>query len=210
MTLYQTPPETLDIDGVTYPVDTDFRVWIEFQTLLTSKASDREKAERLCTMMERMGLPPGEATLDAMLVFYQAASTEKKSDSNRHRPAAFDFQQDSEYIYAAFQGAYGIDLTAARLHWWMFKALFKALPADCELCRIMQYRTIDMKDVPKGQKRFYQEMKARYALTASGGHRTQRDMREYVKRRYEEVQNQMSAMRGNGQPGAAGTAGAGI
>lgn len=48
MNLYQTPPESLTVGGVEYPIDTDFRVWAEFQSAMTAKeGTDAEKAERL-------------------------------------------------------------------------------------------------------------------------------------------------------------------
>lgn len=189
MSLYQSPPEALTICGRVYPIDTDFRVWMKFQQALTAKGTDREKAERLCAMMERMGLPPGQEALDAMLEFFTAASNEKQA-GGKNRPMAYDFEKDSEFIYSAFLGAYQIDLETARLHWWKFKALFKSLPDNCQFSRIMQYRTVDLKDVPKNQRRFYQEQKARYSLGESTPHRTEKDMRDYVKRRFEEAQKQ--------------------
>lgn len=191
MSLYQVPPDTITVSGQEYPVDTDFRVWVEFQSILTGDGPEGGKAERLAGFMARMGLPPSQEALDAMLAFYTAESQERAVASQKSRPMAFDFRQDSEYIYAAFMGAYGIDLTTAALHWWRFKALFKALPDDCELCRIMRYRTVELKDVPKDQRRFYQEQKARYSLGKQMKHQTERDMREYVKRRFEEAQWQM-------------------
>lgn len=205
MSLYQSPPDTITVSGREYPVETDFRVWVEFQSILTGSGPEGERAERLAGFMARMGLTPSKEALDAMLVFYTAESKERAAASQKSRPMAFDFQQDSEYIYAAFMGAYGIDLTTAALHWWRFKALFKALPEDCELCRIMRYRTVDLKDVPKDQRRFYQEQKNRYSLGKKNVHQTERDMREYVKRRFREAQNQMSTLRSSGQQGFTGS-----
>lgn len=189
MSLYQAPPEMLTIDGTEYRVDTDFRAWIGLQSAM-SQGTDKEKAERLCAFMERMGLPPARAALEAALDFYTAASTEQPVPGGKKRPIAFDFERDSEYIYAAFLGTYGVDLTCARLHWWTFKALFKALPEDCELCKIMRYRTIDLKDIPKSQRRFYQEQKARYRLGPAARYQTGQDMRAYVERRFAEAQRQ--------------------
>lgn len=210
MSLYQAPPETICVNGREYPIDTDFRVWVEFQSILTGDGKDQEKAGRLAGFMARLGFPPTNEALDAMLEFYTAESKEKNVAAQRMRPMAFDFQQDSEYIYAAFMGAYHIDLTTAHLHWWTFKALFKALPEDCELCKIMRYRTVDLKDVPKEQRRFYQEQKARYSLEKQAKHQTERDMRDYVKRRFQEAQNQMSALRRGGQQNSAGTESGGV
>lgn len=205
MSLYQSPPDTITVNGQEYPIDTDFRVWTDFQSILTGDKREREKAECLAGFIDRMGLPPSQKALEAMLTFYTAESRERAVASQKARPMAFDFQQDSEYIYAAFMGAYGIDLTTAVLHWWRFKALFKALPDDCELCRIMRYRTMDLKDVPKDQRRFYQEQKARYSLGKKAVYQTEREIREYVKRRFQEAQDQMSALRSNRQQNSAGT-----
>lgn len=210
MSLYHAPPETICVNGQEYPIDTDFRVWVEFQSILTGDAKDQEKAERLSRLMDRLGLPLSKESLDAMLEFYTAESKEKTVAAQRTRSMAFDFQQDSEYIYAAFMGSYRIDLTTSHLHWWTFKALFKALPEDCELCKIMRYRTVDLKDVPKEQRRFYQEQKARYSLGKQVKHQTERDMRDYVKRRFQEAQNQMSALRSGGQQDSSGTESGGV
>lgn len=190
MSLYHAPPETLCIDGRTYPVETDFRAWMEFHKVMTAKRTDEERAEDLCALMERMGLPPGEAALNAMLDFYTAESKEKNAAGTKDRPVCFDFEKDSEYIFSEFLRTYGIDLTTASIHWWKWKAMFKALPDDCPFCKIMQYRAINIKDVPKSQKRFYMEQKARYSLGAKTEYRTEKDMRDYVKRRFEEAQKQ--------------------
>ncbi len=190
MSLYQTPPDSLTIDGRSYPVDTDFRAWMEFQKVMTARRTDEERAEDLCALMDRMGLPPGEAALEAMLAFYTAESKEKAVAGQKDKPACFDFEADSEFIFSEFLRAYGIDLTTAHMHWWKWKALFKSLPDDCQFCKIMQYRTIDMKDVPKGQRCFYAEQKARYSLGSAAVHRTEQDMRDYVQRRFEEAKRQ--------------------
>ena len=65
MSLYREPPETITIDGVLYPVDTDFRRWIEFQGILLAKEEDGRKAERLCEFMTSLGLPPSNDTLES-------------------------------------------------------------------------------------------------------------------------------------------------
>lgn len=202
MSLYQTPPDSILINGEKYHIDTDFRVWMEFQGIFASGKSDTEKAGQLYNLMERLGLPPSKPALDSMLEFYSGESHEN-ADGSKNRPIAFDFEQDSEFIYSAFLGAYGIDLAASKIHWWKFKALFKSLPSDCEFCRIMGYRITPITGVPKNQRQFYRNMKTRYALKKQlgSGYRTEQDMRDYVKRRYEEAQARMPTLRGSGQSG---------
>lgn len=198
MSLYQSPPETVLIEGAEYHVETDFRAWVAFQGILLGKDIDQQKAEKIAAMMGRMGLPQTKEALEAMLRFYAGASTEKTTGGKNVK--AFDFEQDSEYIFSAFYEAYRIDLSVEKLHWWRFKALFKSLPEDCEFCKIMRYRTADLKKVPKEQRQFYREMKAKYAL---GGvkqpHMTEQDMKDHVRKRFEEAQSRMSALRSGEQ-----------
>lgn len=195
MSLYSSPPEHMEIDGKSYPLDTDFRTWISFQQALTEPRTEAEKAEAVYGLMGRLGLPPSQDALEAMVRFYVGESSEHTGGSER-RPRAFDFTRDSEYIYSAFLGAYGLDLTTAHMHWWKFKALFKSLPDDCEISKIMRYRVTDLKDVPKEQRKFYREMKARYSLGGSSGPacRTDEEMRAYVKKRFAEAERRVSEL----------------
>lgn len=200
MSLYESPPESVLIDGTEYQVETDFRVWVAFQGILLGKDTDQQKAEKITAMMDQMGLPQTKEALEAMLRFYAGASTEKTTGGKNVE--AFDFEQDSEYIFSAFYEAYRIDLSVDKVHWWRFKSLFKSLPEDCELCKIMRYRTADLKKLPKEQRQFYREMKARYALDgAKQPHMTEQDMKDHVRKRFEEAQSRMSQMRSREQSG---------
>lgn len=201
MSLYTTPPDTITVDGVEYPVNTDFREWVRFQGILLADGTNDGKAAKIFDLMAEMGLPQTKESLDAMLQFYAGASTENNPGGGKN-VRAYDFEKDSEYIFSAFLDSYGIDLTTARLHWWRFKALFKSLPEDCQMCKIMMYRTIDLKKVPKEQRKFYREMKARYSLKSGNntGYRTEQEMKEYVKQRFAEAKSHMSELRSGQQP----------
>lgn len=64
------------VEGIEYPVDTDFRVWIGFQSIFTSQEGNEEKSARVYAMMERLGLPASETSLEAMVQFFEGASSE--------------------------------------------------------------------------------------------------------------------------------------
>lgn len=195
MSLYTTPPDTITVNGADYQVDTDFRAWVRFQGILISDGTDNEKAAKVCEFMSKMGIPQTKESLDAVLKFYAGASTENQTKSGGNEQS-YDFEKDSEFIFSAFLDSYGIDLTKEKLHWWRFKALFKSLPEDCQMCKIMMYRTIDIKKVPKEQQKFYREMKARYSLKSGNhGYRTKEESIEYHKKRRKEAQSRMSEMR---------------
>lgn len=200
MNLYSTPPDTITVDGVEYQVETDFRFWVKFQGILLSDKTDEQRANEICKMMYDIGLPLCEGTLKAMLQFYIGASTDNTDNGeNEKNIQSYDFEKDSEFIFSAFLDSYGIDLTTERLHWWRFKALFKSLPEDCQMCKIMVYRTIDIKKVPKEQRSFYSRMKQRYSLKPGSEYKTKEQMIEYVKKRQSEAQSRMPQMRSGEQ-----------
>ena len=197
MSLYKSPPESIMISGNEYPIDTDFRAWVQFQGILLSGETNDAKALKICDLMQTMNIPQTKDALDAMLQFYAGASTENKTESGGN-VQAYDLEKDSEYIFSAFLDSYGIDLTSEKVHWWRFKALFKSLPEDCQMCKIMMYRTIDISKVPKEQRKFYREMKKKYALKSeNNGYKTKEEIIEYVKTRQKEAQSRVPKVRGN-------------
>lgn len=85
-----------------------------------------------------------------------------------------DFDLDSDYIYASFLQAYGIDLTSriGRLHWKDFTALFGGLPEGTKIKEVMKIRSAEL---PSPTKYNYKErinlmeLKSYYALPVEGG-----------------------------------------
>lgn len=178
----------MTINGEEHKIQTDFRHWIDFQKLTTAKITETERTKTLVEFMEEMGLPLLKESIEAMLIFFAGATKENAAAGSSSKPV-FDFEQDSEYIYSAFLTQYNIDLTTEKMHWWKFKSLFKSLSNDLEFGKIMMYRSINIKDVPKENKKFYQQMKQRYALAdvkhMTAEERTQ-NMKDYIDKRYKE------------------------
>lgn len=198
MFLFKEPPKSIVLEGIEYPLNTDFRIWIKFEKIITSKENDQEKALKLVEFIKELNLPIAQQTLDELIKFFagEEEQTSLNGTANKinNNIKYFDFEQDSIYIYSAFLSQYGIDLTTASLHWWNFKALFQTLNSDCQFCKIIQYRSVNLKDVPKEQKKFYQEMKERYKLNV--GKKEDRrtveechnDLMEQLNKRFEEVE----------------------
>ena len=171
-------PTCVTIDGCDYAVHTAFQVWIEAGRLIeriADLAAGGETAKMLAGDIARLlmlcyiRLPPTmDKAIDALAAFYVgggfSAEPRRGSGSAARKPPLFCFEQDAPYIYAAFMTQYGIDLQAAELHWWQFRALFCAL-CDCRFTKIMEYRSIDISEVEDdAQKRFYRKMKRLYRL----------------------------------------------
>ena len=172
-------PDSVRIGSHSVPVNTNFRLMIRLELLLTEdigEMSEDEFAYRLMTLIDEF-LPDCQFSftweeLTAGLMDYYAcgnrrtAPTAEDNEDEQSQPErVYSFRHDATYIYAAFMQAYHIDLTAANLHWWQFRALLSALPQDCLFARVIDYRTAEITpDMSDGQKEFYRKMKQRYAL----------------------------------------------
>ena len=201
-------PEVVEIDGEAWPINTDFSVGVRFELLMQDRAlTDEERLGRALSLYYPE-LPPDLPTaLDGLLWFYSCARARDEATAaeapGHHRGApgksirkAYCFQQDADLIFAAFWEAYGIDLNAVEgLHWWKFRALFKALPSECEFCKVMGYRTADTKGMTRKQKELSGRMKKLYALknevdvaAAMTLAERNKQMKDYVNRRFTEVE----------------------
>lgn len=89
----------------------------------------------------------------------------KGPDGGTPPPRAFDYEQDANLIYAAFYATYGISLTTVEfLHWWEFLALFEGLPEDTLIKRVMYWRTVNLSQLPKEERKHVRKMRQLFAL----------------------------------------------
>lgn len=163
-------PDYILVDGIAYYINTDFRVWLEFDNVISSREIKPEaKAEilfRLCFNQTKCKIIPKsiEAAISSLYEFYTREKSLKKTD----KPARciFSFEEDADYIYAAFLSQYGIDLLSVPyMHWYVFIALFKGLQDDCRLMKIISVRSVNTDEIKdKERKKSYQKLQKVYAL----------------------------------------------
>lgn len=163
-------PTTVDIEGIEYEINSDFRTSILFELLMQDvEIEDEEKIIQALQLYYKKRPNNIEEAINKMLWFYSCGKeNDLKSNSKTGSSSEkiYDFDYDDEYIYSAFLDQYGIDLNEIEyLHWWKFKAMFKALKEDNEIVKIMGYRSIDLSKVEdKKQKEFYKKMKKTYEI----------------------------------------------
>lgn len=165
-------PNYVIIDGIKYPIRTDFRVWLEFDNVISSqKIKAENKIEiliRLCFDKNKCRIAPpfSKETVSCLCDFYMCKKPHKKSRKNDSCERVFSFEYDADYIYAAFFAQYGIDLLSVPyMHWYQFSALFKGLDEDSRLMKIISWRSVDLSQISDKQKRkAYQKLKEIYAL----------------------------------------------
>lgn len=161
-------PNYLMVLGEKCPINTDFKIWLEFSNIVSKGELDTVKIVKIFKLIF-LKLPPNLVEgMKAISEFYGHASntgTDVKEDTAEKAKKYFDFEYDSELIYSAFLQQYKIDLTEATMHWWKFKALFQSLSEDTQLIQVIKYRSIKLSDIKnKEQKRFYAKMKKLHRL----------------------------------------------
>jgi len=166
--LYENLPEALEIDGQIYPINPDFRIMIKFSMGVQDKilSSEYVLAEALA-MFYPEKMPP-DKKIQGFYEFYEGGTVKNVTHSNGER--TFDFDHDASYLIAAFQQQYDMDLISVeKLHWWKFKALFRALTEETKLIKIIGYRSVDLNKMSKETREFYANMKIEYALPQAKG-----------------------------------------
>ena len=163
-------PTTVDIEGIEYEINSDFRTSILFELLMQDvEIEDEEKIIQALQLYYKKRPKNIDEAINKMLWSYSCGkenTLEADSKTGSSSEKIYDFDYDDEYIYSAFLDQYGIDLNEIEyLHWWKFKAMFKALKEDNEIVKIMGYRSIDLSKVEdKKQKEFYKKMKKTYEM----------------------------------------------
>lgn len=137
-------PGTVLLGGEPFAINTDFRVWMRF-------CNDFETWDRhgdmdiMYIFADRVPLLETEEDMVAILDFAYPPTVVPRShggDADR----ILDYKTDADYIYSAFLGQYGIDLTETDMHWHKFKALLNGLNSSTKLHDIMGYRCYEGSD----------------------------------------------------------------
>ena len=163
-------PETVEIDGAEYRINSDFRISILFELLMQDdEVGKRQKLiQGLKLYYPEIPQNMTEA-VEKMIWFYRCGKeteNDRSGSGGRGSKQVYSFEYDDDYIYAAFLEQYGIDLQDVEdLHWWKFRALFKSLGEDTEFVKIMGYRSINITSkMSNEQREFYKKMQTVHAL----------------------------------------------
>jgi hypothetical protein len=114
--------------------NSDFRAALKFFEVFESEIPDDEKAAKIAALFFPEGVP-NEDPWPFMETFLSGG--EKRGGEGKW---CFDFSIDSGRIFVSFFQAYGIDLTTAKLHWYVFLELFRGLPDDTIMQKTIELR----------------------------------------------------------------------
>lgn len=162
--------DKIKINNIEYLINTDFRCWLKFQNLIKNLKEDEESFFKLLSFFNEIGLDFNisffKEVLQECISFFIGKNSKNNTNSSTDNKKIFDFEKDEKYIYSAFLQEYNIDLyTIKNLHWHNFQSLFESLSDNCQLSKIIQYRSVDLSKIKdKEQKKYYKKMKEFYSL----------------------------------------------
>lgn len=149
-------PNVVEINGNSYSIYTDFRVWMRF----VNETKRLRKGEYIDIRYIFKNDFPRQCDIRQLFSFcYPPSELPRRK---RNSEVLFDYEIDVDYIYSAFLSQYGIDLIEIEeLHWHKFLALFRGLKDDEIMCKIMAYRGYEKAD---GKKDHALEMKEAWRI----------------------------------------------
>lgn len=151
-------PETIEVSGSFFAIDTDFRASIRFELMMhdpeiPESGQALEALKIYLPYLDWDSPDPDDRTLfvaehakeavKKICDFYigaEKASCRRGRSSGSRAKQIYDYEFDAAEIYASFRSAYNIDLSKSQLHWWQFHDLFLSLPDDSAIKKIMRIR----------------------------------------------------------------------
>lgn len=202
-------PESVNIGGVDYRINTGFRTSVLFELMIKDKSiPDKGKIEGMLRLYYPEIPPDRDEAVKKILWFFNCGKKQKKKKESRNLTAkdfrenqeVYSFEKDAFLIYSAFKAEYGIDLQDADdLHWWKFSAMLEGLSDDCKFRKVMSIRGMELSGLSKKEKKRINDLKKLYALDDVDESVDSRDalekrnakMKEYIRRRTEEVKRRV-------------------
>jgi len=164
-------PEGVEIGGVFYEADTDFRVMARFEMRALEESEDDGWVMEALAGFYKVVPEDVNAAFLEMVRFYRMYEDEPEGQGREvsgDNKILYSFEHDAKRIYAAFYQQYGLDLCGVKLHWFKFRSLFMSLAEDTELVKIMSYRAMDLSKIKdRDMKEYYRALKKQFALPVS-------------------------------------------
>lgn len=157
-------PDSLEIGGVPYPIETDFRnILVFFGACSDPELSDREKLFILLKRLFRDGYDriPQELMGEAIQQANWFINCGQEEEDKKPPVKVLDWEQDEPILFPAINKVAGIETRALHhLHWWTFMGYFMEISEGTfsTVLRIRQKRSKG-KRLEKYEQDFYRNNK---------------------------------------------------
>lgn len=134
-------PQAVEIDGVRYRLNADFRTAL--RVILAFEDTELTGFEKQMVMLQLLykEIPPDtQKACELAVKFLNCGEAHEGEGDAGER--LYSFSHDARYIYAAVDRVLGGRLHLGEsVHWWEFVTAFLELPEDCMMSRILYLRS---------------------------------------------------------------------
>ena len=174
-------PSTVEVDGSSFLINTDFRYGLLFNQLISDEEiSSEQKVIQALKIGYKDKIPDNLLEgFKAIMSFYSCLDLDNRSieevediskeeeddEGEEDQGTVFDYIKDRMLIYSTFYQVYHIDLIETDMHWYKFIVLLRSLFDENNLTKVLQFRAmkIDSKLTPE-MKKYYTKMKQHYSI----------------------------------------------
>lgn len=135
-------PTTVDVNGATYPIQSDYRAILDILVALTDRELDeRDKAEAALTIFypdfEEMPVSDYQEALNQCFRFIDRGQEKKPKQKE---PVLMSWEQDFDMIIAPVNRIAGCEIRALPyLHWYSFLSYYQEI-GDCLFAQVVRIR----------------------------------------------------------------------
>lgn len=154
-------PSAVEINGVEYSIETDFRVCLRI--ILAYEDPELTGLEKQEVLLDNLySVRPSDASqaIELGIRFLNGGYQDQDSGDEDSSLRLYSFVKDARMIYAVFRQIYEISLETAEMHWWEFLALFSnLLGSDTSFGHLVNLRKrVKTNKATKEERRVAQEM----------------------------------------------------
>lgn len=178
MKLLESIQDTVKVDGVTYKCNVSVPVvFLYFEMMKDDGLIDSEKIDVAYRMLvdENDQIDSDIYAKKKVVeeIYSQKISTGKESAQNLSASKNYDFDQDNDLIYSSILQQYNINIrdksVISKLRWHDFLSLFSNLDSKTPFGQAVFFRGVKITDdMDDEQRKYYREMKRKYALKEDG------------------------------------------
>lgn len=146
-------PKSLLVDGVYYPIESDFRIVLLIMQLYNDRTISLYNAHMTMLRILFTTTPEGETepvtnippdineAINKAMWFLNIGEDITNEDNSKDDKKILDYKKDEQYLFSAVNAVYTKDVRSEDyLHWWTFYGLCQAIDGESMISVIMSLR----------------------------------------------------------------------